>query len=141
MTSGFLQGHSCRNPPANTGDMSLIPGPGGPGLRRPWSNQAQVPRLLSPLGTTTEAQALKLKLLEPMCPGAAPHNFWGCYAATESWVPRAFAPHQEKPPQREAGTPKGRVADAHHNKRKPADGREDPLQPKINKINKYIKIK
>ena len=62
---GFPGGSVVKNLPANAGDTGLIPGPGRSHV--PWSNQAQVPqllslcsraqepRLLSPRVTTTEA--------------------------------------------------------------------------------------
>ena len=51
------------------------------------------------------------------------HNHWTCKpqllslwaTTTEAHVPRACAPHQEKPPQWEAHTPQRRVAPARHN--------------------------
>ena len=46
-----------KNPPANAGDMGLIPGPGR--FHVPWSNWACTPQLLSPHAVTTEAQGLK----------------------------------------------------------------------------------
>ena len=41
-------------PPANAGDMALIPGPGGFNL--PWTNGSREPQLLSPHVATIEAQ-------------------------------------------------------------------------------------
>ena len=48
----FPGGAVVKNPPANAGDMGLIPGPGRSHMLR--SNSAHVPQLLSPRATTTE---------------------------------------------------------------------------------------
>ena len=50
----FPGGTVVKNPPANAGDMGLIPGLEISHV--PWSNQAHVPQLLSPCTTTTEAR-------------------------------------------------------------------------------------
>ena len=44
-------------------------------------------------------------------------------------MPRTYDLQQEKPLQREAHTPQGRVAPARHNQRKTAPSNEDPAQP------------
>ena len=44
-------------PPANAGDVGLIPGTGG--SRVSWSNRARVPQLLSPCSGAGEWQVLK----------------------------------------------------------------------------------
>ena len=49
---GFPGGSVVRNPPANAGDASSIPGPGRSHM--PWSNQAGAPQLSSRGATTTE---------------------------------------------------------------------------------------
>ena len=55
-------------------------------------------------------------------------------------MPRARAPQQEKPSQREARALQQRVAPTHRNYRKPVHTNEDPMQQNINKyINKFIK--
>ena len=77
-----------KNPPANAGDTSSIPGPGR--FLMWWSNQACVPQILSTRTATTEAH-----------------------------MPRACAPHQKKPPQREAQALQQRVTPAHHDWKKP----------------------
>ena len=72
-----------KNPPANAGDMGLIPGQGR--FHMPQSNYAWVPQLLNLLSGAQE----------PQLPGR--HA-----AVTEAPVPRACPPRQEKPPQWEA---------------------------------------
>ena len=48
--------------------------------------------------------------------GPVSHNYWALSAATtEAHTPRARAPQQEKPPQREACAPKWRVTPARRN--------------------------
>ena len=86
--SGFPGGSVVRNPPANAGDMSAIPGPGRPYL--PWSSKAHVPQLLILCAGAWEPQ-----LLKPV-------------------HPRACAPQQERPGQWEAHWIL-RVAPAHCN--------------------------
>ena len=83
-----------------------------------------VPQLLSLYSRAREPQ-----LLSP------------CATTTEAHVPRAHAPQQEKLQQWEAHAPQRRVAPALHDQRKAAQSNEDPTQPKINKINKFIKKK
>ena len=78
----FPGGAVVKNPPANTGDMGLIPGPGRSHML--WSNEARVPQLLSLCSRAHEPQLL------------SPHA-----TTTETCVPRAHAPQQEKPPQGE----------------------------------------
>ena len=68
----FASGLVVQNPPANVGDTSSIPGPGGSHMI--WGNKARVPQLLSPHST-----ASKLKLLSL------------CATATESCSPRTHA--------------------------------------------------
>jgi len=51
-------------------------------------------------------------------------------ATTEAREPRACAPQQEKPLQRESRTPQRRVTPAHQNSRKSSCSNEDPVQPK-----------
>ena len=62
---------------------------------------------------------------------------------TEALAPRARAPQQEKPLQREAHAPQQRVAPARRNERKPARSNEDLAQPKKQKTNKkkYSELK
>ena len=79
-----------KNPPANAGDMGLIPGPGRP---RMWQgNQARAPQLLKPtlesLGTAT----------------------------TEGRVPGACAPQQEKPRSLSTSTREGALTHSHLDK-------------------------
>ena len=45
MQGGFPAGSVVKNPPANAGDNSLIPGLGRSHIQ--WSSEAQVPQLLS----------------------------------------------------------------------------------------------
>ena len=78
-----------KDPPANAGDMGSSPGPGRSHM--PWSNKARVPQLLS-----LHSGACEPRLLSPRA------------TTTEAHVPRARAPQQEKPPQREARTPQQR---------------------------------
>ena len=72
-----------KNPPANSGDVSSIPGPGRSHML--WSSYARAPQLLSLLSRAREPQLLSL-----------------CATTTEARAPRAHAPQQEKPPQWEA---------------------------------------
>ena len=69
-----------RDPPANAGDVGSSPGPGRSHMRR--SSWARVPQLLSLRSGACEPQ-----LLSPRA------------TTTETRVPRAHAPQQEKPPQ------------------------------------------
>ena len=77
------------------------------------------------------------------------HNHWACAlepARHSYWSPRATTteacvPQQLSPPAAtteahvtRARAPQWRVAPAHHNWRKPTPIKEDPKQPKINKI-------
>ena len=66
--------------------MGSSPGPGRSHM--PQRNKAHVPQLLSLCSRAREPQ-----LLSP------------CATTTEARVPRAHAPQQEKPPQREARAP------------------------------------
>ena len=72
----------------------------------------------------TRVQALVWE--DPTCRGATKpvrHNYWArvppllspCATTTEAHMPRARAPQQAKPPQREARTLQRRVAPAHRN--------------------------
>ena len=97
--------------------------PTPPGATKPMRHNywARMPRLLSLSSRAHEPQLL------------SPHA-----TTTEARAPRARAPQEEKPPQWEAHALQRRVAPAHRNQRKPAHSNEDPMQPKINKINKFI---
>ena len=75
-----------KNPPASTGDMGSIPGPGGSHMPR--SNWARAPQLLSLHSRAREPWLLSLRA-----------------KTTEARTPRAHAPQQERPPQWEARTP------------------------------------
>ena len=79
----FPGGTVVKNPPANAGDTGLIPGPGRSHM--PQSNWARAPQLLS-----LRSRAHEPQLLNPRA------------TTTEARTPRACAPQQEKPPQREA---------------------------------------
>ena len=114
---GFPGGTVVKNLPANAGDKGSSPGPGSSHMPR--NNEACAPQLLS-----LRSRAQKPQLLSPRAP------------TTEARAPRARAPQQEKPPQWEAHALQRRVAPAHRNWRKHACSKEDPTQPKINKINK-----
>ena len=76
---GFPGGAVVKNPPANSGDMGLSPGPGRSCM--PWSGWARVQQLLS-----LHSRALEPQLLIP------------CATTTEARAPGACAPQQEKPP-------------------------------------------
>ena len=85
-----------KNLPANAGDTGSILVQEDPtccGATKP-----RVPQLLS-----LRSRACEPQLLSP------------CATTTEARVPRASAPQQEKPPQREAHAPQRRVAPARHN--------------------------
>ena len=86
---GFPSGAVVQNPSANAGDMGSSPGPGRSHMPR--SNKARTPQLLR-----LHSRAREPQLLSP------------CATATEARTPRARAPQQEKPPQREARTPQQR---------------------------------
>ena len=81
---------------------------------------------------------------DPTCHGATKpvcHNYWACAlepASHNYWAhaPRARAPQQEKPLQREACALQHRVACARRNYRKPVCSNEDPTQSKINTLKK-----
>ena len=60
---GFLGGSVVKNPPANAGDVGLIPDPGRP--HKPQSNWAQAPKLLSLCPKACELQRLSPRALEP----------------------------------------------------------------------------
>ena len=82
------------------------------------------------------APAGSLAQEDPMCHGATKslcHHYW-CPC------PRASAPPQKKPPQREARALRGRAVPALCNVRKPSQSNEDPVQPKI-KINWSTNLK
>ena len=66
---------------ANAGDTGSIPGPGR--FHMLWSNKARVTQPMKPV----HARAHTPQLLSL------------CVASTETCVPRACAPQQEKPPQ------------------------------------------
>ena len=101
---------------------------------------------------------------DPTCCGATQrvrHNNWACAlepgsrnywahvpqlprpsaTTTEACTPRAPSLQQENPLQWEACAPQRRAAPARRNWREPAHSKEDPMQPKINKIkiNKFFK--
>ena len=111
---GFPGGAVVKNPPANVGDTGSSPGPGRSHM--PWSNKAHVPQLLILCSRAREPQLLNLHA-----------------TTTEARSPRARAPQQEEPPQREACAPQRRTAPTRRDKRKPARSNKDPTQPKINK--------
>ena len=84
------------NPPANAGDRGSIPGLGRSHMPR--SNSAREPQLPSLRSRVQEPQ-----LLSP------------CATTTEARAPRALAPQQEKPGQREARASQRRIAPARRN--------------------------
>ena len=64
----FPSGPAVKNPPANAGDMGLIPGPRR--FHRPWGNKAHVLQLLKPVCRgpmlcTREAAAMASSLHSP----------------------------------------------------------------------------
>ena len=77
---GFPGGVVVRNPPANAGDTSPSPGPGGSHMLQ--SDWARVPQVLSLHSRAHEPQLLSLRA-----------------TTTEARAPRAHASQQEKPPQ------------------------------------------
>ena len=77
---GFPGGVVVRNPPANAGDTSSSPGPGGSHMLQ--SDWARVPQVLSLHSRAHEPQLLSLRA-----------------TTTEARAPRAHASQQEKPPQ------------------------------------------
>ena len=93
---GFPGGTMVKNPPANAGDMGLIPGLGRSHMLQ--SNWTHAPQLLS-----LRSRAHEPQLLSPRA------------TTTEARTPRAHAPQQEKPLQWEAHAPQRRVAPAHRN--------------------------
>ena len=64
---------------------------------------------------------------------------WSETTTTEAKCPRACAPEQEKPPQKEAYALKLERSPAHWNQRKLTCSNEETAQPKINKS--YILLK
>ena len=90
---GFPGGTVIGNPPTNAGDVGSSPGPGRSHM--PQSSCAHAPQLLSLRSGACEPQ-----LLSPRA------------TTTEACVPRACAPQQEKPPQREARAPQRRAVPA-----------------------------
>ena len=94
----FPGGAVVKNLPANAGDTGSIPSPGRSHIL--WNNWAHAPQLLS-----LRSRAYEPQLLSPRA------------TTTEARGPRARAPQQEKPPQREARAPQGRVAFAGRNQR------------------------
>ena len=111
------------SPFANARNRGLIPDPGT--FHMPRSNSAFMPQLMSLCSGAHELQLMSL-----------------CAVTAEACVPRACAPHQEKPPQWEAHAPQWRVAPSLCNKRKPvpAFSNKDPAQPKINLGKKLILV-
>ena len=93
---GFPGDPVVKDLPANAGDMDSSPGPGRSHTAQ--SNLAHVPQLLSLRSRGRKPQLLSLRT-----------------TTTEACAPRACAPQQEKPPQREARAPQQRVAPAHRN--------------------------
>ena len=96
VTWDFPGGAVVKNPPANAGDIVLIPGPGSPTCHG----------TTKPVHQTTEPAHHNYWspcALEPVC-----HNYW-------ARVPRAHVPQQEKPPQWKARAPQQRVAPTRRN--------------------------
>ena len=92
---GFPSGTVVKNLPAIAGDTGSSPGPGRSHMLR--SNKARAPQLLSLRSRASEPQLLSM-----------------CATTTEAHAPRARAPQQEKPPQREACAPQRSVGPACH---------------------------
>ena len=69
---GFPGGAVVTNPPANAGDMGLIPGPGRSHML--WSNKARAPQLLSLRPRAREPQLLKTADLEPVLHNKRSHR-------------------------------------------------------------------
>ena len=105
----FPGGAADRNPPANSGDTGLIPGPGR--FHMPWSSWACAPQLLSP-----QSRACKLQLLKLVCLKSVLH------------LKRSY--HSEKLVHCNYT-----IAPTLCNQGKPMCISEDSVQPKINKIN------
>ena len=85
-----------KNPPANAGDMGLIPGQGRSHM--PWSNYVHALQLLN-----LRSRAREPQLLKPTCPRACvPQLLSPRAVTTEAQAPRARALQQEKPLQGEA---------------------------------------
>ena len=115
---------------------------------------------ISITGTSLVAQWLRIRLpmqwtrVRPLVHGATKpvyHNYWACVlepashnywcpraTTTEARAPRARAPQQEKPPQREARAPQGRVAPLAAIE-KARVSNEDPTQPKISNFIFFLK--
>ena len=70
----------------------------------------------------------------------ASHNYWACapQLLKSMCLELVLCTQQEKPLQWEARAPQWRVAPAHRSWREPVCSNEDPMQPKINKLNKLI---
>ena len=71
-------GTGDKNPPANAGDMGLIPSPG---------RSHMLTEQLSPCATTTEPEHPRTSKLQILSP---------CAVTTESRVPKAYAGQQEE---------------------------------------------
>ena len=107
----FPGGAVVGNLPACAGDVGSSPGPGRSHM--PWRNWACAPQLLSLCSRAHEP-----RLLSPRA------------TATETHTPRARAPQQERPLQREAHVPQQGVVPARRYWRKPTCSNEDPTQIK-----------
>ena len=96
MCQGFPGGTVVKNLPTSAGDTGSSLGLGRSHVPR--SNSARAPQLLSLRPRACEPQLLSSHA-----------------TTTEAHVPIAYAPQQEKPPQREARAPQRRVVPARRN--------------------------
>ena len=110
---GFPGGAVVTNPPANAGDMGSSPGPGSSHM--PWSNKARVPQLLSLHSRAREPHLLSPRAQSP------------CSTTKEAITTRSLRTAVKSSP--------------HSRQLKPTHSNKDPMQPKINKLNKEIKKK
>ena len=110
---GFPGGAVVTNPPANAGDMGSSPGPGRSHM--PWSNKARVPQLLSLHSRAREPHLLSPRAQSP------------CSTTKEAITTRSLRTAVKSSP--------------HSRQLKPTHSNKDPMQPKINKLNKEIKKK
>ena len=86
-----------KNPPANGGDLDLMPGLRG--FHMLHSGWASAPQLLSPRARVVNLSHLNLLALGPWAPTTEP-----VCCNSDAHVPTACAPEQEQPAQREAHT-------------------------------------
>ena len=117
---GFCGGSVVGNPPANTAEISLIPGPGR--IHMPQNNWAAVPQLLSLCSTASNCWAHMLQWLK-------------------LGLSRAYASQMERAPQWEVCALQLQSRPHSPQLEKNPCSNKDPAQPKINTCNYFSKKK